>query len=90
MILLFLFHLFSECQAGEAEIEQHKWNKCLIDRTEGEAPKLVEEDVGATMQFLKSKVMCILQITLATTICQSCHQQPRPSLAEILDPDAPS
>lgn len=47
-----------------------KWSS---DGTEQEVAKLMEKDVGAAMQFLQSKALCIMPISLANAVFQS-HQ----------------
>ncbi|CAA0834428.1 Transcription factor UNE12 [Striga hermonthica] len=47
---------------------QHAWEKWSNEETESEVAKLMEEDVGAAMQFLQSKSLCIMPISLAALI----------------------
>ncbi|KAK4777090.1 hypothetical protein SAY86_005778 [Trapa natans] len=47
---------------------QPAWEKWLTDGTEEQVAKLMEEDVGAAMQFLQSKALCIMPISLASAI----------------------
>lgn len=47
---------------------QPAWEKWLTDGTEQQVAKLMEEDVGAAMQFLQSKALCIMPISLASAI----------------------
>ncbi|XP_054816246.1 transcription factor UNE12-like [Prosopis cineraria] len=44
------------------------WEKWSNGGTEQEVAKLMEEDVGAAMQFLQSKALCIMPISLASAI----------------------
>ncbi|KAK1390605.1 Transcription factor UNE12 [Heracleum sosnowskyi] len=44
------------------------WENWSNDDTEKEVAKLMEEDVGAAMQFLQSKALCIMPISLAALI----------------------
>ena len=44
------------------------WENWSNDDTEQEVAKLMEEDVGAAMQFLQSKALCIMPISLAALI----------------------
>ncbi|XP_051141985.1 transcription factor UNE12-like [Andrographis paniculata] len=44
------------------------WEKWSNDGTERQVAKLMEEDVGAAMQFLQSKALCIMPISLASAI----------------------
>ncbi|CAA0815555.1 Transcription factor UNE12 [Striga hermonthica] len=39
--------------------------------TERQVAKLMEENVGAAMQFLQSKALCIMPVSLASSICYS-------------------
>ncbi|WOH08526.1 hypothetical protein DCAR_0727967 [Daucus carota subsp. sativus] len=47
------------------------WENWSNDDTEQEVAKLMEEDVGAAMQFLQSKALCIMPISLAALIYPS-------------------
>lgn len=47
---------------------QPEWEKWSIDGTEQQVAKLMEEDIGAAMQFLQSKALCIMPISLASAI----------------------
>nr|WPD96599.1 bHLH44 protein [Stylosanthes guianensis subsp. guianensis] len=47
---------------------EEAWEKWSNDGTEQQVAKLMEEDVGAAMQFLQSKALCIMPISLASAI----------------------
>ncbi|GAB4855394.1 hypothetical protein Ancab_024017 [Ancistrocladus abbreviatus] len=47
---------------------QPAWEKWSNDGTEQQVAKLLEEDIGAAMQFLQSKALCIMPISLASAI----------------------
>nr|GEW75754.1 transcription factor UNE12-like [Tanacetum cinerariifolium] len=64
------------------------WENWLNDDTEREVVKLMEEDVGAAMQFLQSKALCIMPISLASLIYPT--QQPDTSFLVKPEPSAPS
>jgi hypothetical protein len=51
------------------------WEKWTNDGTERQVAKLMEENVGAAMQFLQSKALCIMPISLASAIYQT-HSSP--------------
>ncbi|KAG4908516.1 hypothetical protein JHK86_057000 [Glycine max] len=57
---------------GDQDIEgganEQAWDKWSNDGTEQQVAKLMEEDVGAAMQFLQSKALCIMPISLASAI----------------------
>ncbi|XP_019428062.1 PREDICTED: transcription factor UNE12-like [Lupinus angustifolius] len=55
----------------EEEGNQPAWEKWSNDGTETQVAKLMEENVGAAMQFLQSKALCIMPISLASAIYQS-------------------
>ncbi|CAL0300604.1 unnamed protein product [Lupinus luteus] len=57
----------------EEEGNQPAWEKWSNDGTERQVAKLMEENVGAAMQFLQSKALCIMPISLASAIY---HSQP--------------
>ncbi|XP_078429836.1 transcription factor UNE12-like isoform X1 [Wolffia australiana] len=84
-----------EGEGGEGGSVQQVWEKWSLDGTEQHVAKLMEEDVGAAMQFLQSKALCIMPISLAATIYQSHHhhhhhQLESPSPAIKPEPGAPS
>ncbi|TYH59632.1 hypothetical protein ES332_D08G235900v1 [Gossypium tomentosum] len=62
-----------EDESGDGGRNQPAWEKWSNDGTERQVAKLMEENVGAAMQFLKSKALCIMPISLATAIY---HSQP--------------
>ncbi|XP_047982344.1 transcription factor UNE12-like [Salvia hispanica] len=47
---------------------QPAWEKWSNDGTERQVAKLMEENVGAAMQFLQSKALCLMPISLASAI----------------------
>ncbi|XP_042383437.1 transcription factor UNE12-like isoform X9 [Zingiber officinale] len=49
-----------ETSAGGSTL--HIWEKWSTDGTERQVAKLMEEDIGAAMQFLQSKALCIMPI----------------------------
>ena len=53
---------------GENITNQQVWEKWSNEETEREVAKLMEEDVGAAMQYLQSKSLCIMPISLAALI----------------------
>ncbi|KAA8543310.1 hypothetical protein F0562_021195 [Nyssa sinensis] len=57
-----------EEEASEAGRNQPAWEKWSNDGTERQVAKLMEENVGAAMQFLQSKALCIMPISLASAI----------------------
>ena len=77
--VIFNYAFFSQQEeGGEGGRGQPVWEKWSNDGTERQVAKLMEENVGAAMQFLQSKALCIMPISLASAIY---HTQP---------PDAPS
>ncbi|KAJ8543130.1 hypothetical protein K7X08_005653 [Anisodus acutangulus] len=62
---------------------QPAWEKWSSDGTERQVVKLMEENVGAAMQFLQSKALCIMPISLASTIY---HSQP-PDTSSLVKPE---
>jgi hypothetical protein len=58
----------------EGATNQQAWEKWSNDGTEQQVAKLMEEDMGAAMQFLQSKALCIMPISLASAIFRT--QQP--------------
>lgn len=54
--------------ADGGDNSQPAWEKWSTDGTEQQVAKLMEEDVGAAMQFLQSKALCIMPISLASAI----------------------
>ncbi|KAK4733064.1 hypothetical protein R3W88_007325 [Solanum pinnatisectum] len=47
---------------------EHVWEKWSDSETEQEVAKLMEEDVGTAMQYLQSKSLCIMPVSLAALI----------------------
>ncbi|XWS36366.1 hypothetical protein CRYUN_Cryun20dG0079000 [Craigia yunnanensis] len=72
-----------EDESGEGGRNQPAWEKWSNDGTERQVAKLMEENVGAAMQFLQSKALCIMPISLATAIY---HTQP-PDASSIVKPE---
>ncbi|TKY62402.1 Transcription factor UNE12 [Spatholobus suberectus] len=72
-----------EEEGGEGARNQPAWDKWSNDGTERQVAKLMEENVGAAMQFLQSKALCIMPISLASAIYQS---QP-PDTSSIVKPE---
>ncbi|CAN4093689.1 unnamed protein product [Withania somnifera] len=62
---------------------QPAWEKWSSDGTEKQVAKLMEENVGAAMQFLQSKALCIMPISLASAIY---HSQP-PDTSSLVKPE---
>ncbi|KAL6499529.1 Transcription factor une12 [Orobanche gracilis] len=54
-----------EIDGGRA---QPAWKKWSNDGTERQVAKLMEENVGAALQFLQSKALCIMPISVASAI----------------------
>lgn len=75
-------HLVKE-EGGEGGRGQPAWDKWSNDGTERQVAKLMEENVGAAMQFLQSKALCIMPISLASAIY---HTQP-PDASTLVKPD---
>ncbi|XP_010274208.1 PREDICTED: transcription factor UNE12 isoform X1 [Nelumbo nucifera] len=57
-----------EGEGSEGRSSQRAWEKWSNDGTERQVAKLMEEDVGAAMQFLQSKALCIMPMSLAAAI----------------------
>ncbi|KAA8527693.1 hypothetical protein F0562_035438 [Nyssa sinensis] len=70
-----------EGDTSEGGCNQHAWDKWSNDETEREVAQLMEEDVGAAMQFLQSKALCIMPISLAALIYPT-HQPDTPTLVK--------
>ncbi|KAL5566284.1 hypothetical protein UlMin_029448 [Ulmus minor] len=68
-----------EGEGIEGGNSQAAWEKWSTDGTEQQVAKLMEEDVGAAMQFLQSKALCIMPISLASAIFRT-HQPEAPSI----------
>ncbi|KAL3647801.1 Transcription factor une12 [Castilleja foliolosa] len=60
-----------EEEGGRSGQAQPAWEKWSNDGTERQVAKLMEENVGSAMQFLQSKALCIMPISLASAIYQS-------------------
>lgn len=65
---------------------QPAWEKWSNDGTEQQVAKLMEQDIGAAMQFLQSKALCIMPISLASAIFRS-HPPPPSNPPSIVKPE---
>ncbi|CAN6553926.1 hypothetical protein ACFX2I_004177 [Malus domestica] len=72
-----------EEEGGEGGRNQPAWDKWSNDGTERQVAKLMEENVGAAMQFLQSKALCIMPISLASAIY---HTQ-SPDTSSVVKPE---
>nr|WDQ29615.1 transcription factor bHLH3 [Santalum album] len=63
----------AEEEGSEGGRSQPAWEKWSNDGTERQVAKLMEENVGAAMQFLQSKALCIMPISLASAIYQTAQ-----------------
>ncbi|KAG6588321.1 Transcription factor UNE12, partial [Cucurbita argyrosperma subsp. argyrosperma] len=70
-----------EGEGIESGANQQAWEKWSSDGTEQQVAKLMEEDVGAAMQFLQSKALCIMPISLASAIFRT-HQADPPIMVK--------
>ncbi|KAE8729133.1 Hcf106 protein [Hibiscus syriacus] len=61
------------------EMEASLLGKMVKDGTEQQVAKLMEEDIGAAMQFLQSKALCIVPISLTSAIFPA-HQSDAPTI----------
>ncbi|KAG2640364.1 transcription factor UNE12-like [Panicum virgatum] len=67
-------------EASDSGSTQQIWEKWSTDGTEKQVTKLMEEDIGAAMQFLQSKALCMMPISLAMAIYDTQHPQDGHSL----------
>ncbi|KAE8684187.1 Transcription factor UNE12 [Hibiscus syriacus] len=65
----------------EGDGSQPAWEKWSNDGTEQQVAKLMEEDIGAAMQFLQSKALCIVPISL-TSASFPAHQSDAPTIVK--------
>ena len=70
-------------EGNEGGRNEPAWEKWSNNGTERQVAKLMEENVGAAMQLLQSKALCIMPISLASAIYQS---QP-PDATRIVKPE---
>ncbi|XP_042441917.1 transcription factor UNE12-like isoform X2 [Zingiber officinale] len=63
-----------EGETSESGNRQQIWEKWSTDGTERQVAKLMEEDIGAAMQFLQSKALCMMPISLAMAIYDTQQQ----------------
>ncbi|KAK9732841.1 hypothetical protein RND81_04G026400 [Saponaria officinalis] len=66
-------------EGEDVEGGQVAWDKWSNDGTEQQVARLIEQDIGAAMQFLQSKALCIMPISLASNIFRSHPPTPDPS-----------
>jgi len=76
-----------EEEGSEGGRNQPAWEKWSNDGTERQVAKLMEENVGAAMQFLQSKALCIMPISLASAIY---HTQSPDSTTTLIKPETNS
>ncbi|XP_074557676.1 transcription factor UNE12-like [Curcuma longa] len=76
-----------EGEASKSGSHQNVWEKWSTDGTERQVAKLMEEDIGAAMQFLQSKALCMMPISLAMAIYDT-HQPEAQSVKH--EPNTPS
>ncbi|RLN38879.1 uncharacterized protein C2845_PM01G23560 [Panicum miliaceum] len=62
-------------EASDSGSKQQIWEKWSTDGTERQVAKLMEEDIGAAMQFLQSKALCMMPISLAMAIYDTQYSQ---------------
>nr|CAB3497856.1 unnamed protein product [Digitaria exilis] len=62
-------------EASDSGSKQQIWEKWSTDGTERQVAKLMEDDIGAAMQFLQSKALCMMPISLAMAIYDTQHSQ---------------
>ncbi|KAF3436222.1 hypothetical protein FNV43_RR23314 [Rhamnella rubrinervis] len=72
-----------EEEGSEGGRNQPAWEKWSNDGTERQVAKLMDENVVAAMQFLQSKALCIMPISLASAIY---HTQP-PDTSSVVKPE---
>ncbi|XP_052163822.1 transcription factor UNE12-like [Oryza glaberrima] len=75
-------------EASDSGSKQQIWEKWSTDGTEKQVAKLMEEDIGAAMQFLQSKALCMMPISLAMAIYDTQHSQDGHSVKP--EPNTPS
>ncbi|RWW34853.1 hypothetical protein GW17_00000367 [Ensete ventricosum] len=73
-LIAFLLNLHQ----GEAGSKQQVWEKWSTDGTERQVAKLMEEDIGAAMQYLQSKALCMMPISLAMAIYDTHQTEAQP------------
>lgn len=83
-LFLIINLLASQEEGSEGGRNQPAWEKWSNDGTERQVAKLMEENVGAAMQFLQSKALCIMPISLASAIY---HTQP-PDSSSVVKPES--
>ncbi|GJM96921.1 hypothetical protein PR202_ga13796 [Eleusine coracana subsp. coracana] len=62
-------------EASDSGSKQQIWEKWSTDGTEKQVAKLMEDDIGAAMQFLQSKALCMMPISLAMAIYDTQQSQ---------------
>ncbi|KAG6519001.1 hypothetical protein ZIOFF_022490 [Zingiber officinale] len=80
-------YLSDKGEASKSGSHQNVWEKWSTDGTERQVVKLMEEDIGAAMQFLQSKALCMMPISLAMAIYDT-HQPEAQSVKH--EPNTPS
>ncbi|GER29724.1 basic helix-loop-helix (bHLH) DNA-bindingsuperfamily protein [Striga asiatica] len=75
-----------EEEGADGNRAQPAWEKWSNDGTERQVAKLMEENVGAAMQFLQSKALCIMPISLAKAIYHTPPPDSTPFVKSECDP----
>ncbi|CAA0832152.1 Transcription factor UNE12 [Striga hermonthica] len=75
-----------EEEGADGSRAQPAWEKWSNDGTERQVAKLMEENVGAAMQFLQSKALCIMPISLAKAIYHTPPPDPTSFVKSECDP----
>ncbi|KAG8370750.1 hypothetical protein BUALT_Bualt13G0016000 [Buddleja alternifolia] len=73
-----------EEEGGDGGRAQPAWEKWSNDGTERQVAKLMEENMGAALQLLQSKALCIMPISLASAI----YHTPPSDTSTLIDPES--
>ncbi|GAB2234579.1 hypothetical protein Droror1_Dr00003835 [Drosera rotundifolia] len=77
-----------EEEEGEGGRNQPAWEKWSNDGIERQVAKLMEENIGAAMQFLQSKALCIMPISLASAIYHTHPPQDSSTSSSLVKPES--
>lgn len=64
-------------------------NQTAAKMTEHQVAKLMEEDMGSAMQYLQGKGLCLMPISLATTISTATCPSRTPLISSVKDAGVP-
>ncbi|WZZ24347.1 hypothetical protein YC2023_007748 [Brassica napus] len=82
-------HSIAERDAGGSNENTSGENQTTAKMTEHQVAKLMEEDMGSAMQYLQGKGLCLMPISLATTISTATCPSRNPLISAVKEAGVP-